>query len=246
MHYLALPTMPAINDWGAVVRWPARPLLGRVAVVTRSTGGIGLAIASALAAQGVQVMLNGPSGAKDMKQVVASLGGRHRVAVAYSPQDATTRQQACALLEYARAELGTVDILVNCPALAPGAPIDDPEGQLWESVLALNLSSSYHTISAALPGMMSRNWGRIVNVIPAQAWSGTAGHVAHVAAHHGLLGLTRAVAQDCATSGITCNAVCPVEPSVTLEQVGGAAASLCSVEASSVRGVALNVGGGEH
>jgi 3-hydroxybutyrate dehydrogenase len=183
-------------------------LRGRVAVVTGSTSGIGLGIARALARQGASIMLNGFGGGAVVAaalEVIKSIG----VAVSYSADDVSRPAEIVTLLRQAQLDLGPVDILVNNAGVQFTAPVERFPAEHWDRILAINLSAAFHATRAVLPGMRSRGWGRIVNVASTHGLVGSIEKCAYVAAKHGLIGLTRVVALETATTAITCNAICP-------------------------------------
>ncbi len=183
-------------------------LKGRSAIVTGSTSGIGLGIARALAAQGANVMLNGFGDAAAIEALRKELaaGG---IKVAYSAADLTKPEAVAGLVASCIAELGTVDILVNNAGMQHVAPVDQFPLEMWDKVIQLNLTSCFQAIRAALPDMKKRNWGRIINIASAHGLVASAEKAAYVAAKHGLIGLTKVVALETATSGITANSICP-------------------------------------
>ena len=184
-------------------------LQGKRAVVTGSTSGIGLGIARALAAQGAAVMLNGFGEAWAIKDLLEGLSRVSGAPSAYHPADMSKPAEIAKLIAHAEKELGSVDILVNNAGVQHVAPLEGfPEDQ-WDKVLSINLSSSFHSIRAALPGMRRRGWGRIVNVASAHGLVASVHKAAYVAAKHGLVGLTKVVALETAATPVTCNAVCP-------------------------------------
>jgi 3-hydroxybutyrate dehydrogenase len=184
-------------------------LKGKVAIVTGSTSGIGLGIARALAEAGCDVMLNGFGDAKEIDALRAELAGRHGVRVAYSGADMAKPAEIVAMVEQATAELGRVDILINNAGIQHVAPVEEFPVDRWDAVIAINLSAAFHAIRAALPQMKARNWGRIINIASAHGLVASAQKAAYVAAKHGIIGLTKVVALETATSGVTCNAICP-------------------------------------
>jgi len=183
-------------------------LRGKAALVTGSTSGIGLAIARALARQGANVMLNGFGEAALIERLKKDLGAGG-VRVEFHPADMTQPAQIAALVQETAARLGSLDILVNNAGIQHVAPIDEFPPERWDAVIAINLSSSFHTIKHALPLMKRAGWGRIVNIASAHGLVASAEKVAYVAAKHGLVGLTKVVALETARSRITCNAICP-------------------------------------
>ncbi len=184
-------------------------LKGRSAVVTGSTSGIGLGIARALAGAGANVILNGRSEAAEVEALRAGLEAEHRVRVGYLRADMSEGAQVRELIARAQADLGAVDILVNNAGIQFVSPIESFPEAKWDAILAINLSSNFHAIRAALPGMKARNWGRIINVASAHGLVASPFKSAYVAAKHGVVGLTKAVALELAETMVTCNAICP-------------------------------------
>ena len=184
-------------------------LNGKVAVVTGSTSGIGRGIASALAAEGADILLNGFGDPNEISRLRKSLAEAHGVRVAYSGADMSKPTEVTAMIEQAVAELGALDILVNNAGIQHTAPVHEFPVERWDAVIAINLSSAFHTIRAALPQMLSRDWGRIINIASAHGLVASANKAAYVAAKHGILGLTKVVALETATTQVTCNAICP-------------------------------------
>ena len=184
-------------------------LKGKSAVVTGSTSGIGLAIARALAAEGANVVLNGFGPADEIQSVRSRLEREHGVRVAYSGADMLHPGQIQAMVAEAAQIFGSLDLLVNNAGIQHVAPVDEFPTEKWDAILAVNLSSAFHTIRAALPAMKAKGWGRIVNIASAHGLVASPFKSAYVAAKHGLVGLTKAVALETAGKGITCNAICP-------------------------------------
>jgi 3-hydroxybutyrate dehydrogenase len=183
-------------------------LKNKTAVITGSTSGIGLGIARALAAAGVNVMLNG----FDDPALIARLGielSARGVKVRHHGADMTQPAEVTALIRDTEAHFGAVDILVNNAGIQHVAPIDEFPGDKWRAVQDIVLNASFHATKAALPGMKRRNWGRIINLASAHGLVASPFKSAYVAAKHGLLGLTKTTALEVAETGITCNAICP-------------------------------------
>eukprot|EP00160_Parvularia_atlantis_P000877 Unigene10711_Nuclearia_a/m.32753 Unigene10711_Nuclearia_a/g.32753 ORF Unigene10711_Nuclearia_a/g.32753 Unigene10711_Nuclearia_a/m.32753 type:complete len:261 (-) Unigene10711_Nuclearia_a:31-813(-) len=184
-------------------------LAGRVALVTGSTSGIGLGIARALAASGAHVMLNGLGDLAEIERLQRALAAEHGVRVGYSAANMLNKDEVAGMIAQTKRELGAVDILVNNAGIQHVAPVDQFPDEQWDRVLAVNLTSAFHAIKHAVPLMRERQWGRIVNIASVHGLVGSANKSAYVAAKHGLVGLTKVVALENATSNITCNAVCP-------------------------------------
>jgi len=183
-------------------------LKGRVAVVTGSTSGIGLGVAGALATHGAAVLLNGFGSAAAIEAAIARVAA-HGTSVAYSGADLSKPAEIAAMLAQATRELGPVDVLVNNAGIQFTAPVEQFPVERWDAILAINLSAVFHATRGVLPGMRARNWGRIVNIASAHGLVASVHKAAYVAAKHGVLGFTKVVALETATTGITCNAICP-------------------------------------
>ncbi|HVE55081.1 MAG TPA: 3-hydroxybutyrate dehydrogenase [Ramlibacter sp.] len=179
-------------------------LKGKTALVTGSTSGIGLGIAKALARQGANIVLNGFGDSSGPKAEVEVLG----VKVGYHAADMSKPADIEDMMKYA-ASLGGVDILVNNAGIQHVAPIEDFPPERWDAILAINLTSAFHTTRLALPAMKKADWGRIINVASVHGLVASAQKSAYVAAKHGIVGLTKVTALETATTGITCNAICP-------------------------------------
>jgi len=204
-----------------------RPLSDKVAVVTGSTSGIGLGIAKVLAEQGAAIVLNGLGDAGQIETLRADLASTHDVPVIYDGADLSRRDAVSAMMRRANFELGKVDILVNNAGIQHVAPVDEFPDDRWEAILSINLSSAFHAIKEALPGMKQRGWGRIINIASAHGLIGSPFKAAYVAAKHGIVGLTKVVALETAELGVTCNAICPgyVWTPLVEKQIDGQAAS---------------------
>ncbi len=180
-------------------------LHGKTALVTGSTSGIGLGIASVLAAHGANVVLNGFG---DPTAALAEVR-RHGTQVAHHGADVSDPAQLAELFEYVRTSLGGVDILVNNAGIQHVEAVEAFPVERWDAIIAINLSSVFHGIRLALPGMREKGWGRIVNIASVHGQVGSVGKSAYVAAKHGVIGLTKVVGLETATTQITCNALCP-------------------------------------
>ncbi|MEO7242031.1 MAG: 3-hydroxybutyrate dehydrogenase [Variovorax sp.] len=180
-------------------------LKGKTALITGSTSGIGLGIARALAEQGANIVLNGFGDAKMPQRELEALGAK----VAYHGADMSRPEQIEEMLRFAFDTFARVDILVNNAGIQHVAPIESFPPDRWDAIIAINLSSAFHTTRLVLPAMREVNWGRIINIASAHGLVASPQKAAYVAAKHGLVGLTKTVALETATSGITCNAICP-------------------------------------
>ncbi len=182
-----------------------KSLNGKTALVTGSTSGIGLGMALALARQGVNVVLNGFGDAQIALDQVQRLG----VQAIHHGADMSRASDIADMASVAAARFGRVDILINNAGIQHVAAVEDFPPDKWDAVIAINLSSAFHTIRHTLPAMRLAGWGRILNVASTHGLVASAQKSAYVAAKHGLVGLTKSVALEVATSGVTCNAICP-------------------------------------
>ncbi len=186
-----------------------RSLSGKTALVTGSTSGIGLGIAHALAAQGANIVLNGFGDATAIDQLQKDIAKQHGVRTIYSGADMSKAAEIEQMMREAAKEMGGVDILINNAGIQHVANVEDFPVDRWDAVIAINLSSAFHTSRLALPFMKKNNWGRIINIASVHGLVGSAGKSAYVAAKHGIIGLTKVTALENAQTGITCNAICP-------------------------------------
>src|SRR5689334_3395789 len=249
-------------------------LQDKVALVTGSTSGIGLAIARALAAEGAKLMINGFGDPANIERECKELGALHDGADMSKPQDIEAMMKRCA------EELGGPDILVNNAGIQHVSPVEDFPPEKWDAIIAINLSSAFHTTRLAIPGMKAKKWGRVINTASAHSLVASPNKSAYVAAKHGIAGFTKTVALETATSGITANCISPgyvwtplverqipdtmrtrgltreqvmndvllaAQPTkqfVTPEQVAALAVFLCREEAAAITGANLSMDGG--
>jgi len=181
----------------------------KTAIVTGSTSGIGLGIASALASSGVNVVLNGFGEKADIDKTVDDLKQKHNVGVMYSGANIAKPDEIADMMDRTRAEFGGVDILVNNAGIQYVAPIEEFLIEKWDAIIAINLSGAFHTTRLAVPDMKRKGWGRIVNIASAHALVASPFKSAYVSAKHGIAGLTKTVALELAEHGVTANAICP-------------------------------------
>jgi 3-hydroxybutyrate dehydrogenase len=249
-------------------------LNGKVALVTGSTSGIGLAIARALAAEGAKLMINGFGDPQEIARECEALGALHDGADMSKPDQIEAMMKRCA------DELGPVDILVNNAGIQHVSPVEDFPPEKWDAIIAINLSSAFHTTRLAVPAMKQKRWGRIINTASAHSLVASPFKSAYVAAKHGIAGLTKTVALETATTGVTVNCISPgyvwtplverqipdtmkargmtreqvmndvllasqpTKKFVTVEQVAALALFLCRDEAASITGANLSMDGG--
>ncbi len=199
-------------------------LARKTALVTGSTSGIGLGIAKALARQGANIVLNGFGEVDAAKAEIAALG----VKVAYHGADMSKPAEIEDLMAFAAREFGRVDVLVNNAGIQHVAKVENFPVERWDAIIAINLSSAFHTTRLALPAMREANWGRIINIASVHGLVASAEKSAYVAAKHGIVGLTKVTALETATTGVTCNAICPgwVLTPLVQKQVDARAAAL--------------------
>ncbi|HEV7306719.1 3-hydroxybutyrate dehydrogenase [Ensifer sp.] len=181
----------------------------KTAVITGSTSGIGLAIAKAFAKGGANIVLNGFGSPDEIKKATDEVGALTSGTVLYHGADMTRPAEIADLIATASARFGSVDILVNNAGIQYVEKVEDFPVEQWDRIIAINLSSAFHTIRAAIPGMKAKGWGRIINIASAHGLVASPFKAAYVAAKHGVLGLTKTVALEVAESGITANSICP-------------------------------------
>ena len=182
---------------------------GKTAVVTGSTSGIGLGIARAFAKDGANIVLNGFGDPAVIETARTAIENDFGVTCVYSGADMSDAASIAAMMAEVERRFGGTDVLVNNAGIQFVSPIEDFPVDKWDKIIAINLTSSFHTIRAAVPFMKTRGWGRIINLASAHALVASPYKSAYVAAKHGIAGLTKAVALEVATNGITCNAICP-------------------------------------
>jgi 3-hydroxybutyrate dehydrogenase len=183
-------------------------LKGKTALVTGSTSGIGLGIATRFASEGANIVLNGFGDAAAIQKIKKDLSAKG-VKVIYSAADMSKPDEIAAMVSDAEREFGAIDVLVNNAGIQHVAPIEEFPIDKWNAIIAINMSAAFHTIRAALPKMKAKGWGRIINIASAHALIASPFKVAYVAAKHGIAGLTKTVALETATEKITVNAICP-------------------------------------
>ena len=181
---------------------------GKTAIVTGSTSGIGLAIAKSLAENGANIVLNGLGSAEENAKVIAEVS-KIGTRITFDPANMLRCAEIAAMVAKTEKDFGAVDILINNAGIQHVSPIEDFPIEKWDAVIAINLSSAFHSIRAAVPGMKARKWGRIINVGSAHSLTASPFKAAYVAAKHGLAGLTKVAALELAETGATCNLICP-------------------------------------
>jgi 3-hydroxybutyrate dehydrogenase len=187
----------------------SRPLNGKVSLVTGSTSGIGLGVARALAARGSAIVLNGFGKPDEIAGATAQLASDFGVRVIHSPADMSKAAEIEEMITATLRTYGRLDILVNNAGIQHVAPIQDFPVAKWDAIIAINMTSAFHTTRLALPGMVKNGWGRIINIASAHGLVASPFKAAYVTAKHGIVGLTKTVALETAEQGITCNAICP-------------------------------------
>ena len=182
---------------------------GKVALVTGSTSGIGLGIARAFAATGATIVINGFGAAEDVAKIQDEIKAEFNASVLYSPADMSKPNEIGAMIQMTIESFGRLDVLVNNAGVQHVAPLDKFPADKWDQIIAIDLSSAFHTIRLALPIMRKNRWGRVINIASAHGLVASPFKSAYVAAKHCLVGLTKATALETAEEGITCNAICP-------------------------------------
>jgi 3-hydroxybutyrate dehydrogenase len=184
-------------------------LAKKTAVVTGSTSGIGLGCARAFAEQGANIVINGLGDAEEIEKTRAAIEADFDVRCIYSAANMLNGDEIAGMIADAEKEFGSVDVLVNNAGIQHVSPVDEFPIEKWDAIIAINLTSAFHAIRAALPGMKERGWGRVINTASAHALVASPYKAAYVAAKHGIAGLTKTVALEVAEQGITVNAICP-------------------------------------
>ena len=186
-----------------------QPLKDKISLITGSTSGIGLGMARALAGAGSSIILNGFGKPEEIKATQGGIAKDFGVEVDYSGADMSSPASIAEMIEQMLGKFGRIDIVVNNAGIQHVAPLQDFPVAKWDAIIAINLSSAFHTTRLALPSMLANKWGRIINIASAHGLVGSAYKSAYVAAKHGMLGLTKVTALETAEQGITCNAICP-------------------------------------
>jgi 3-hydroxybutyrate dehydrogenase len=208
-------------------------LTGKTAIVTGSTSGIGLGIATCFAKEGAHILFNGFGDKAAIDALVTDTAKQYGVKTAYSDADMSKPDQVRGMIALAEKTFGAADILVNNAGIQHTARVEEFPEEKWDAIIAINLSSAFHAIKAALPGMQKRGYGRIINIASAHGLVASGTKSAYVAAKHGIVGLTKVVALENATANITCNAICPgwVHTPLVQKQIEDKArANGCTVE----------------
>jgi len=184
-------------------------LKGKNAIVTGSSSGIGLGIARRFAEAGMNVLMNGIEPADEVEEQRSGIESEFGMTALYRQADMTKPEEIRGLMEHGESRLGQVDVLVNNAGIQFVSPIEEFPEDKWDAIIAVNMSSSFHTIKAALPGMKQRGWGRVINIASAHGLVASPYKSAYVAAKHGVVGITKTVALEAAEHGVTVNAICP-------------------------------------
>jgi 3-hydroxybutyrate dehydrogenase len=184
-------------------------LEGRIALVTGSTSGIGLAIAKRLARDGATVALHGLGDSEQLAEAISAVSSESGACPGHFSADLIKPEAATALIEEVEQKVGSIDILVNSAGIQHVCSVAEFPLEKWNAVLAINLTAAFLTTQRALPGMVGRNWGRIINIASVSGYIGVENKAAYSASKHGLLGLTKVVSSETARTGVTCNAICP-------------------------------------
>ena len=218
---------------------PATPQGRKSAVITGSTSGIGLGIARAFAAEGMNVMLNGFG--DDVETLRANLAEEFSVQVLYHPADMRKPDEIEAMVKAAHAGFGSVDVLVNNAGIQHVAPVEDFPVEKWDDIIAINMTSNFHTMRHVVPLMKQQGWGRIINIASIHGLTASPFKSAYITAKHGVIGLTRTVALEVAEDNITVNAICPgyVKTPLVMAQIPDTAKSRGISEEDVIRDVML-------
>ena len=184
-------------------------LKGKTALITGSTSGIGLGIAEGFAKEGINLVLNGFGDAAEIEKIRSGLASKFGIKVTYDGADMSKPEQIEAMMKKAAADFGGVDILINNAGIQHVCPVEEFPTDKWNAIIAINLSSAFHSTKMAVPYMKSKGWGRLINVASAHAMVASPFKSAYVASKHGIMGFTKTVALEVAEKGITCNAICP-------------------------------------
>lgn len=184
-------------------------LTGKTALITGSTSGIGLGIAQALAKEGAHIVINGLGNADEIEKTRQNLEANYGIKAIYDAADMTKPEQIRKMCENAVSVFGSVDILVNNAGIQFVSPLDEFPEDKWDAIIAINMNSAFHTTKACLPGMKKKGWGRVINIASAHGLVASPYKSAYVTAKHGVIGMTKTIALEVASDGITCNAICP-------------------------------------